>query len=226
MAAKKAETNGKPTNRIADALSTGNKQLRVPQIELAVVTVRIAGITPLIHHKWSEKALTMIRDKQAGKKTKTRDIRKPDEEGEAATYRTKDGGYGVPAMSIKSALIAAAHKDLGIDKTLVRKALFIHCEDGDMLLPLECDPPEIREDVVRVGMGSTDLRYRPYYHEWAVSVTFDLDSSLLQVEDVIALINRAGFGVGIGEWRPEKGGEFGRFRVDTETPLEISKQQV
>ena len=42
-----------------------------------------------------------------------------------------------------------------------------------MLLPLECDPPEIREDVVRVGMGSTDLRYRPYYHEWAVSVTFD-----------------------------------------------------
>jgi hypothetical protein len=42
---------------------------------------------------------------------------------------------------------------------------------------------------------------------------------LLQRDDVLALVDRAGFGVGICEWRPEKGGEFGRFEIDQNVPV-------
>jgi hypothetical protein len=35
------------------------------------------------------------------------------------------------------------------------------------------------------------------------------------------MIERAGFGVGIGEWRPEKDGDYGRFRVDRDGVSEV-----
>lgn len=206
----------------ASAIVEPSMGLKLPPINKKRVGLRIVGISCLIQHQWSVKALGMIRDKHAGKKTKTRDIRDPEAEGTGAMYRTDKGQPGVPAMAIKSAIISAAHKDIGIEKTLVKKSLFIICNDSKNILPMECDEPVITEDPVRVGQGSTDLRYRPYFHRWAVDILFEIDAELLQVEDLLNLIDRAGFGVGIGEWRPEKGGEFGRFQVDRSVLVEVS----
>ena len=161
-----------------------------------------------------------MRDKHGGRKAKTREVRDPEAECEAAAYKTAHGEYGVPAMAVKSALITAAHKDLGIEKTLVRKALFLHCDDPNGVLPFSAyEGPELREDTVRIGMGSTDLRYRPEFRNWAVTLDIEFDVSLIQENDIAALIERAGFGTGVGEWRPEKGGEFGRFRIATEADM-------
>jgi hypothetical protein len=179
------------------------------------LTLTIRGMTPLIQHAWSEKALRQIREKHAGKKTRDREVRDPAAEGEAATYYTEDGQYGIPAMAFKSALITAAHKDIGLEKTLLRKALFVHCRDANGVLVMDCEDPVIREDCVRVGAGSADLRYRPEFREWSVQVTMTFDAELLRPDDIVNLVNRAGFGCGIGEWRPEKGGEYGRFEVDS-----------
>ena len=185
------------------------------------ITLAVKSVTPMIQHQWSEKAAKMMRDKHAGKKTKTREVRDPQEEFEAATYRKADGQYAIPAMAFKASLIGAAHKDMGIEKTLVRKALFIKA-DNDLLIPIECDAPIMREDIVRVGAGAADLRYRPEFSWWRTSVTFIFDSELLKPDDIINLINRAGFSVGICEWRPEKAGEFGRFTVDSTQPVEVA----
>lgn len=189
--------------------------VKLPPIQKRKVTLRIVGTSPLIQHAWDEKAKSMMRDKHAGKKTKTREIRDPKGEGERAAYRTESGKYGIPAMAIKSAMITAAHKDIGVEKTLVKKAVFIVCNDRNGVIQLDCDEPEIREDTVRVGQGSTDLRYRPYFFRWAVTISFVIDTGWLQVGDLCNLLDRAGFGVGVGEWRPEKGGEYGRFELDS-----------
>ena len=101
-----------------------------------------------------------------------------------------------------------------MEKVLVRKALFLVCNDANGCLPLTFKgKPVMREDHVRVGMGGADLRYRNEFFPWAVTFTVEYDAGLLQVEDIVNLVNRAGFGVGIGESRPEKGGEWGRFRI-------------
>ncbi len=172
----------------------------------------IEGRSTLIQHKWSEKAKEQMRAKHAGKKTKTREVRDPEAEGRDATYLTTDGKYGIPVKGLKACIIGAAHKDLGIEKTLVRKALFIPCADANDVLPMKCEDPILREDYVRVGQ-STDLRYRPEFHKWSVDFDVEFDADLLTVGDIANLINRAGFGVGLCEWRPEKGGENGRFRL-------------
>jgi len=194
-------------------------------IARAKMTFGIRGTSPIIMHQWSEKAKAMMRDKQqAGKKTRERELRKPVEEAMAATYRTEDGDVGIPAMAFKSAILTAAHKDIGIEKTLVRKALFLICKDPGLVLAFtECDEPIVREDMVRVGMGAADLRYRPEFRNWKCVVELEIDAELLQDADVLALVGRAGFGVGLCEWRPEKGGEFGRFEIDPDVPVRFER---
>jgi hypothetical protein len=211
-----AELNGKHESPEGSPQGT----LKISPIKKLKVRLRIRGTSPLIQHAWSEKSKKMMRDKHAGKKSKNRDVRDPHQEGVEAAYYTEDGKYGIPAMAIKTALVDATHKDLGFPQTAVRKAMFIECRDRGGILPLICDEPEIREDMVRVGQKGTDLRYRPYFFQWAVDVVFHLDMGWMQLDDLVNLIERAGFGVGVGEWRPEKGGEYGRFELDSSTPVD------
>lgn len=197
----------------------------MPSVQLSEInrrrlTLTIRGTTPLIQHKWDEKAKRQMREKHAGKKTKSRDVRDPEAECGAATHVTADGQYGIPAGALRAAIIGAAHKDLGIEKTLVRKALFVLCDDKENTLPIEAEPPVMREDVVRVGQGSTDLRYRPEFSSWSCTFTIEYNAILLTVEAILSLLDWAGFGVGLLEMRPEKGGEFGRFEVDRSMPIE------
>ena len=200
---------------------TGDSEstVKLPPLRKQRVAFTIVGISPLIQHKWGEKALSMIRAKHAGKKSKNRDVRDPGAEGRDAMYTTPDGKPGIPAMALKSSIVEAAHNDMGIAKKTVQKALFFEGDTIGAIIPLDCDDPVIQEDIVRVGQGFTDLRYRPYFYRWSVDVSFVLDIDWLQVDDLLNLVDRAGFGIGIGEWRPEKGGEFGRFQIDRTKPV-------
>lgn len=208
---------------VATAEKKATKTVRLKPIQRARMRFQIIGTSPLIQHKWAEKAKEEMRAKQQeGKKTKTRDLRKPEEEAKSATYTTDEGEIGIPGMAFKTALLTAAHRDIGIERTLVRKAVFLVTSDSQKVLPIQCDEPIVREDMVRVGMGSADLRYRPEFRKWKCMIELEVDAELLQMEDILSLVDRAGFGVGICEWRPEKGGEFGRFEIDKSVKVEWS----
>lgn len=38
---------------------------------------------------------------------------------------------------------------------------------------------------------------------------------------VLSLLDAAGLGVGVAEWRPEKNGDFGQFRIDETRDVEV-----
>ena len=197
--------------------------IKIQPVQTKRMSFGIVGTSPLIQHAWSEKGLGMMRMTAAERRKVPKVKRDPQTEANDAMYRTDDGNPGVPILALKAAIIAAAHKDLGVEKTLIKKSLFFPCEDANKCVPLIADEPICREDIVRVGVGQTDLRYRPEFAEWRVRVECEYDSGALSEQDIINLVNRAGFGVGLGEWRPEKGGEFGRFQIDTTVPVEVSE---
>ena len=180
----------------------------------------IIGTSPLIQHKWSEKGLAMLRMSAAERKKQPKVKRDPEGDAAACVYQTEDGQVGIPLLAFKAALISAAHKDLGIEKTVVKKAFFVPCPDPNKVVPMTASDPIIREDIVTVGTKQTDIRYRPEFREWKATISCEIDASMLTIEDILNLTNRAGFGVGICEWRPENGGEYGRFEVDTTVPVE------
>lgn len=183
-------------------------QIIIPTIETGVITVTVRGMNTLIMHKWDEKSTRQIEEKQQGKANRGRGQRDPKAEWNAARYVIGKRDC-VPALSFKNAMVAAASFLPDVTKTLLKGAIFVQ---GDFLpIRYRGKEPIFRKDMVRIGgMSKTaDVRYRPEYPNWEVDLDIEFDSSVISAEQVVNLVARAGFNVGVGEWRPT----HGRFRV-------------
>lgn len=191
-------------------MSAPSTAIELPPLQIQRVSFLLIGDSPLIVHAWSEKAKRQMLDKQMKKATQAREAKDPRADYEACFYRTATGAYGFPAIGVKAAMISAC-RFADMKMTSARGAFHI---DAEMLEVI--GEPQMREDMVRVGMGTADIRYRPEFVEWRIPVTLAINSSVISPEQVANLINIAGFGVGIGEWRPEKSGSYGRFHVASE----------
>ena len=123
--------------------------------------------------------------------------------------------FGFPVMSFKLAGNSAAYRMGWVKNQMaLRGAYFLNSEYGE-LTAIEGDAPKIREDTVKVGMGSTDIRYRPIFKHWFCDLTLTINTGFgMTFDDLINVINAGGAGVGVGEWRPEKDGIYGRYHVE------------
>lgn len=197
-------------------------QVNIDRIPAETLRVPILGTTPLIVHRFSEKSKRMMLDNMQGKKT-PKQTKDPQAEYEASLYLIKEGDYGFPTLAFKAATVGGARFYSQITMTALRQSLFFHGEmgqDGQQLCRLDGEP-RMREDVVTVGRGGTDLRYRGEFSEWSTSLEITYVSSMVTRESVLSLIDAGGMGVGVGEWRPEKNGEFGTYRIDPTRDVEV-----
>ena len=118
--------------------------------------------------------------------------------------------FGFPAIGFKaSAVNACSHVD-GLTKVLARGAFHINGE----LVKINGDAPTMREDMVRVGMGTADLRYRGEFKQWSAEFDVRYNASVISPAQIVNLFNVAGFSTGVGEWRPQKDGSYGMFHVE------------
>ena len=215
--------------------------VEIKPIEMNTVEVTIQGDTPLIMHAWSEKAKRMMLETQQGKaKGKKKEFKnpvddfiqsmyclteKPDTDGlseeeceQAFDKAIKNGAkFGFPITAFKQAAISAAYRmGWSKDKMSLRGVLFIETDYGDMV-EIKSDVPQMREDMVKIGMGTADIRYRGQFNNW--SATFRLKYNVngqYSLENILNIINAGGVVCGVGEWRPEKDGQFGTYHIFTE----------
>lgn len=198
--------------------------IEINKIGTETLLVPITGTAPLIVHRFSEKAKRQMLDAMQGRKS-PKEAKNPQAEYEAAFYRLADGGNGFPALAFKAATVGGARFYSGVTMTALKQFMFFRGElggDGRALVRIEGDP-ELREDVVTVGRNGTDLRYRPQFIPWRAVLRVTYVMSVLTQGSVISLINAGGMGVGVGEWRPEKDGDFGTYQVDPDRDIEIEK---
>ncbi len=203
--------------------------VQLNKIDAETLRVPILGTAPLIVHNFSEKSRRQMLDAQQGKK-KVKEIRDPRAEFEAAFYRiaSDDGDrYGFPVTAFKAATTGAARfYDKSVTMTALRQFMFMRGvltkADPQMLVEIN-GVPEMREDVVRLGgpSRSADLRYRPMFPEWSCTLEVTYVKSSIDRNSVLSLIDAGGMGIGVGEWRPEKRGEFGTYTVDTSKEIEV-----
>jgi hypothetical protein len=199
-------------------------QVSISRIGTETMRVPLVGTAPLIVHKFSEKAKRQMLDAMQGRKT-PKVAKDPEADYRSALYLHDDGGYGFPVIAFKSATVGAARfYGKAVPMTALRQFVFMDAEfskaSGQKLARLVGEP-HMREDVVRVGMGGSDLRYRPEFTEWRTSLDVTYVSSMLTRESVLSLIEAGGMGVGVGEWRPEKKGDFGTYQIDETQDVEV-----
>jgi hypothetical protein len=182
----------------------------LPKINLQQIKLRIVGDSPLIVHAWSKKAKTQMLDKQMKKAKGAKEAKDPERDYQESMYRMEDGTTpAFPAVAFKSAAVDACSHIEGVTKVEARGAFHII---GDMI-PIK-GKPSMREDMVRIGMGTADIRFRAEFRQWAVELHIRFNANVLSAEQVVNLFNTGGFAIGVGEWRPQTNGSFGMFHVE------------
>jgi hypothetical protein len=182
------------------------------RIEIQSVEIPVKGTAPLITHAWSQKAKQMMLDKQQGKKA-PKELKDPAADYEASLYRLGDGSFGFPTTAFKLATVGGARFFKGsVTMASLKPLLFFRADDPAAALTRIVGAPQPREDMVRVGMGTADIRYRAEFAEWSAVLVVEFAPHLIDTDSVFALVD-AGGRIGIGEWRPEKGGTFGTYEV-------------
>ena len=217
--------------------------VEIRPLDIRRVPIRIIGDSPLIVHAWSEKAKRMMLEtQQKATKTKAKEVRRPfqdfvdsmywlsekpvgetDEELEKAFVKAVESDnarWGFPVTAVKQAANSAAYR-LGWVKNQMelRGSYFLETPDGDYF-EIKGSIPEMREDMVRIGGGSADLRYRAEYSEWYADLILVYNASAnMTLDQIVNCIQAGGFACGVGEWRPEKDGSFGTFHVASDTEM-------
>ena len=206
--------------------------IEIRPIQIKKATVHIVGDTPLIMHAWSEKAKREMLEKQMKvTKTKSRETKNPVEDFirsmywlspmpeemtmEAFEEAIANGArFGFPITAFKQAAISAAYRmGWAKDKMSMRGAFFIDGDENQML-EIKSDAPIMREDMVKVGMGTADIRYRGEFRNWSADINISFnENGQYSLEQIINIINAGGYVCGVGEWRPERDGQYGMFHV-------------
>lgn len=186
-------------------------QINAPNITPMKVTLR--GTSPLISHKWDEKAIKMILDKQMKKAAKGREVRDPEKEYEASFYYDTKGNIAFPARNIKQAIVGSARFINGVPMTILRGSIFVEGVTEKEMVTVKYKKKSMRQDMVTVGMGTADIRFRGQLDDWSMEILIKFDADILSAEQVLNLLQRAGFSQGLGEWRPERNGDFGTFTL-------------
>jgi hypothetical protein len=190
----------------------------------------LVGTSPLITHAWSEKAKREMLAKMVKAVKHAKEERKPNEEFASSLYEMGDGKYGFPVTAVKKCILSQAHKDKGIAKTSVMAGLWLDFEiiqQRPALAGALCDMPIVRiygsdpvmrEDMVRIkgrGGSTANFAYRAQFSTWAIRLSGKLDPEQVPVEVLSWLIEGGGIATGLGDWRNEKSGVFGGFRLAT-----------
>ncbi len=205
----------------ASKVATPALEVSIPKINVRQIDLDLVGISPLITHAWDEKAKKQMLDKQMKKAKTAKDAKDPVRDfvnslhwltpkPDAPTQADVDAAtFGFPCIGFKKAAVSACRFSDGAKMTEARGAFHV---DGEFVA-IQSAPPRMREDMVRIAMGTADIRFRGEFADWRVTLRISFNEAVMSIEQITNLFNLGGFGVGVGEWRPEKNGSSGRFKV-------------
>lgn len=179
--------------------------------------LKITGISSFLMH--SPRAMTSPGD-DPKKSIKTKKILPPKDEAESYTDRLPDGQLYCPSIGFRVGIIRRAAKGRRVGKlaatTVIPGALFLTVERCPFVHP-ETNAPisEYEVDIRRAVVQRQGIRRaRPLIREWSCVVEYEYDLDFITGGVVVELQNIAGKIAGVGDYRPEKGGSFGRYYVE------------
>lgn len=186
---------------------------------MTIVQVKIKGCTPLLQNRFNENA-----EQPGATRAVLVNRGTPREEATKSAYINKDGQHWFPGAAIGRLLREAGsnHKLKGSRKSakFVVPAAVLVLDDmivlrnGDGVTPIKGDGFEVdsRPVVIPATKGRV-MRHRPRHDCWSASFNVRINETILPIDFVQQLLTDGGQQIGVGDFRPEKGGPFGTFMV-------------
>jgi hypothetical protein len=180
-----------------------------------MVKYRFVGVSSLLTH--NPQAM-----KPGGKGLGMKTIPTPTAEAEAGLYVDDKGNYYIRPDAFRSAVIgkggSASGRKIGKRTAIqvVSAGVFVVEENAVLVHPDTGKP--LKEYVVdsrrAVVQGNGVVRSRPKFPKWATTVVFEVDEDFVTVEQFTELLTIAGKMCGVGDYRVQCKGPFGRFSVE------------
>jgi len=205
-------------------------QIEIAAITMGRITCHLIGYD-IIMHRYSKKAREqLLFPKGRINSAEKAENLKHDPLGEyrECFYRNRDNTepalFHLPTGMFSKALAAAALDIPGASKAQILRLASVTTRQINLF-----GVPQMFMAMTRSSdMAHTpDVRTRPVFPVAACKIEIEFVSSLLKQNQIVNLLAAAGIIVGIGDWRPQKGGPHGKFRiVDADDPeyLRIVKQ--
>ncbi len=197
-------------------MATETKTIEIPAPDQRTMEVRIKGRTPLLCDRYGEATIRNIQDREQNpNRPKTKTARDPEAEFAGSLYVIEPAQngmparYGFPAVGIMKSLATAGARFTSAYASTLYGALTVPAD----LVEIEGSEPKLRIDPRGIKGQRSSLIYRAEFTEWEMTVPVLYDATIIAEEQVLSLFYRAGLSVGIGNWRPEKKGQFGQWEV-------------
>lgn len=185
-------------------------------MNLTLIDVTIEGITPLLCNKFTDAAALKA---SAGNSIAAVGERgTPMEQAAARLYIGHENKPIIPQPNLFRCLIdAGTFFKAGKSKVTTQKnSLIPACVEIDGIeLPLiSKDGWQVDTRAVRIpATGGRILCYRPSFNDWKIRFTLRIDTTLISVKLVREILDAAGRRIGLGDFRPDRKGPFGKFVV-------------
>lgn len=193
-----------------------------------LLTMRFTGTSPLLMH--SDRLANPLDAATKAHKALTIKNKKTDEDHEAiarsewrsALYWNQEIGPYLPTANLR-AVIVDAGKLAKLGAAIQRGTLLLADKE-----PLHYKGPRDPDTLWSSGLyydcrsvvfsKKRLMRYRPMFTEWAINVSIMYDPKVVEARQLLACAETGGRLIGLGDYRPNKGGWFGRFDVQQVAP--------
>jgi len=190
------------------------QKISLKKLDIGTIVVKIVGDSPYLPEPMDMAVLEKY-NKIKSKQSYTKDDISEEEKVKAKFYYTEDEKYGIPARAIYNSMIRASSYLFDIKQGGMRNIKEGVTIVGDVL-PLDFKKQKVVTHWGRTsGMkGSPRKIMRNAFEDWSVEVTIQFNKANLSAEQIINVLNWAGFHIGVGGFRKEKTGNFGAFHIE------------
>ena len=188
------------------------------------IKARIEGKTPLLLHRFTDEDQMSA---TSGQRTSTNGDRgTPKEQAELSLYKNDEGIIIMPQPNLYRCILdAGKFFKSGKSKVTTQKSSIIPAAvmmDETYYEIQHKEPWEVDIRPVRIpSTGGRILRYRPVFHDWAIDFDMTLDENIIGIKLLRDIVDTAGNSIGLGDFRPDCKGPFGRFKV---TKWEVTEE--
>lgn len=194
-----------------DKTSKAIKYESKDQITIQRLQITVEGVKPLLTH--NPESMGIVADAARGSR-----IPSSEDEAEAGVYRLEDGTCGIKGEAFRSSILGAAGAWKGKNRATMKSKL-AHIVVIDELVPLRYkDSKPIKEYTIdrrrAIVQRQGIIRSRPRFDEWRATFTLEFDPKLVgDPKMIVDIAADAGNRMGVGDYRPQKNGPFGRYKV-------------
>lgn len=184
------------------------------------IKVTLRGETPLLMNRFHEEAQQKVEGGRAMAVNGDRGT--PREQATPKVYSDPKGRPVIPGPNFFSCLVEAGkyHK-VGKKQVTTGRSSLIPAglsvsEIESHVLGEDGKPAAWEVDsrpIVNPATKGRRLTHRPRFDDWGVTFTLDVDVAMFDPKFIRQLVDDAGMRVGLGDFRPDRKGPFGKFKV-------------